>query len=162
MYEGRRQPLLPRRAFMHRIGRSAAISTALLAVSLGVGVAGYHGIAGLGWIDAILNASMILTGMGPVSQLSGDSAKLFASAYALFSGVVFIASAGVVVVPVAHRLLHRFHVEVDDDSPERGGERARPKLSPSKSEKADKTGKPDKPDQAETIPKPAAVEKSAK
>src|SRR3989442_761796 len=115
MYERRRQPLLPRRAFMRRVGRSTAVSTALLGVSLGVGVAGYHAIAGLGWVDAILNASMILTGMGPVSQLSGNAAKLFASAYALFSGVVFIASAGVVVAPIAHRLLHRFHVEVDDD-----------------------------------------------
>ena len=107
MYERRRQPLLPRPAFMRRVGHSVAVSTALLAVSLGVGVVGYHAIAGLGWIDALLNASMILTGMGPVSPMSSTGAKLFASAYALFSGVVF--------APLAHRLLHRFHVEVDDD-----------------------------------------------
>ena len=139
---------MPRRAFMRRFGRSVAVSTALLVVSLGVGVAGYHAIAGLGWIDAILNASMILTGMGPVSQLSGDGAKLFASGYALFSGVVFVASAGVVVAPLAHRLLHRFHVEVDDDPP--------PRLSKAKPNKiSDK-------DKVETIAKPTAVEKSAK
>ena len=75
---------------------------------------GYHLTAGLDWVDALLNASMILTGMGPVSPLATNGAKLFASAYALFSGVIFIASAGVAVGPVAHRFLHRFHLELDD------------------------------------------------
>ena len=97
------------------MGRSVAISSALIALSLGIGVVGYHLTAGLDRIDSLLNASMILTGMGPVSPLYGAGAKLFASGYALFSGVVFIASAGVAVAPVAHRFLHRFHVEVDDD-----------------------------------------------
>jgi hypothetical protein len=103
-----------RQEFMRHMGRSAAVSGALIAVSLGIGVLGYHVTAGLGWIDALLNASMILTGMGPVSPLTTDGAKLFASAYALFSGVIFIASAGVAVGPVAHRFLHRFHLELDD------------------------------------------------
>jgi hypothetical protein len=115
MYERRQQPMLPRPAFVRRVGRSVATSAVLIGVSLGVGIAGYHGIAGLGWVDAILNASMILTGMGPVAPLQGTGAKLFASAYALFSGVVFIASAGLVVAPVAHRFLHRFHVDLEDD-----------------------------------------------
>ncbi len=96
------------------MSRSLFVSSALIAVSLGVGVVGYHLTAGLDWVDALLNASMILTGMGPVSPLSTTGAKLFASAYALFSGVIFIASAGVAVGPVAHRFLHRFHVELDD------------------------------------------------
>jgi len=103
-----------RQEFARHMGRGIAISSALIAVSLGVGVVGYHLTAGLDWVDSILNASMILTGMGPVSPLPNDGAKLFASGYALFSGVIFIASAGVAVGPVAHRFLHRFHVELDD------------------------------------------------
>jgi hypothetical protein len=116
MFERKHQPLLSRRDFAGRVGRSAVVSAVLLGASLGVGVLGYHGLARLGWIDSILNASMILTGMGPVSPLPDPAAKLFASAYALFSGVIFIASAGVVVAPLAHRLLHRFHVELADES----------------------------------------------
>ena len=115
MYERRQQPMLPRAAFVRRVARSVGISTLLLGVSLGIGVVGYHAIAGLEWIDAVLNASMILTGMGPIAPLQGTGAKLFASAYALFSGVVFVATAGLVVAPVAHRFLHRFHVELGDD-----------------------------------------------
>ena len=103
-----------RQEFARHMGRGIAISSALIAISLGVGVLGYHLTAGLDWVDSILNASMILTGMGPVSPLPNDGAKLFASGYALFSGVIFIASAGVAVGPVAHRFLHRFHVELDD------------------------------------------------
>jgi len=107
-------PMPTRREFARHMGRGVAVSSALIAVSLGVGVLGYHATAGLDWIDALLNASMILTGMGPVTPLSTTGAKLFASAYALFSGVIFIASAGVLVGPVAHRFLHRFHLELDD------------------------------------------------
>jgi len=123
MFEQKHQPLLSRRDFAGRVGRSAVVSAVLLSASLGVGVLGYHRLARLGWIDSILNASMILTGMGPVSPLPDPAAKLFASAYALFSGVIFIASAGVVVAPLAHRLLHRFHVELADES-ERSGKHA--------------------------------------
>ena len=122
MFERKNQPLLSRRDFAGRVGRSAVVSAVLLGASLGVGVLGYHGLARLGWIDSILNASMILTGMGPVSPLPDPAAKLFASAYALFSGVILIASAGVVVAPLAHRLLHRFHVELADN--ERSGKHA--------------------------------------
>ena len=96
------------------MGRGILASSALIAISLGIGVVGYHLTAGLDWVDALLNASMILTGMGPVSPLATNGAKLFASAYALFSGVIFIASVGVAVAPVAHRFLHRFHLELDD------------------------------------------------
>ena len=75
------------------------------------GVMGYHWIGGLGWTDALLNASMILSGMGPVDRLSTTEAKLFASAYALFSGLVFIAIMGLVVSPIVHRVLHKFHID---------------------------------------------------
>jgi hypothetical protein len=119
MLEHRRQPLISHRDFVHRIGRSVGLSTLLIGGSLAIGVVGYHITGGLDWIDALLNASMILTGMGPVAQLSTTGAKLFASCYALFSGVIFIASISVVIAPLAHRFLHRFHVEVGGDDANR-------------------------------------------
>ena len=79
--------------------------------SLALGVMGYHWIARLGWVDAILNASMILAGMGPVDPLQGNAAKLFASAYAMFSGVMFLTSVGMLMTPVVHHFMHRFHLE---------------------------------------------------
>src|SRR5690349_17409411 len=117
MLEHHRQPLLSRRAFAWRVGRSALASAFIIGGSLSVGTLGYRYTAELPWIDALLNASMILTGMGPVSPLHSDAAKLFASAYALFSGVVFIASMGFVIAPIAHRLLHKFHLQTggEDD-----------------------------------------------
>ncbi len=78
--------------------------------ALAIGVAGYHWIAGLSWIDSFLNASMILGGMGPVNPLTTDSAKFFASCYALFSGIVFIGVMGIILMPVLHRVIHKFHV----------------------------------------------------
>ena len=100
------------------------VSALLIGVSLGVGVLGYRYTAGLSWIDALLNASMILTGMGPVSRLDSTGAKLFASGYALFAGVVFIASMGFVIAPIAHRLLHRFHLESEGKEGDRDGKDA--------------------------------------
>ena len=91
--------------------RTLGAASLLLIIALGLGVIGYHVVAKLGWIDALLNASMILTGMGPVAILATDAAKLFASAYALFSGVVFLTVTGIVLGPVVHRVLHRFHLE---------------------------------------------------
>ena len=116
MFESRHQPLLSRGAYLARVARGAVFGGLMLALSLGVGVLGYRYCVGLGWIDALLNASMILTGMGPVSPIHTDAGKLFASGYALFSGIVFLASSGVVFAPVLHRFLHRFHVEVDDEA----------------------------------------------
>ena len=94
---------------------SAALAGALIAFSLGLGMAGYHWIAGLGWVDALLNAAMILTGMGPVDPMRTTAAKLFASAYAIFSGVAFLTSVGVLLAPLAHRFLHHFHLEVEEE-----------------------------------------------
>ena len=114
MLERHHEQLLSTRAFAWRVARFAGMAGLLLLAALGIGVAGYHWIAGLGVVDAILNAAMILTGMGPVGELHGTAAKLFASAYALFSGIVFLSAAAVLVAPVAHRILHLFHVDDAD------------------------------------------------
>lgn len=103
-----------RRPFYHRFLLALALSGGLIVFSLGLGILGYHFIAGLNWVDSLLNAAMILTGMGPVNPLSADAAKLFASAYALFSGVVFITATGILLSPIFHRVLHRFHIEERD------------------------------------------------
>ena len=86
-------------------------SVMFVAVALGIGVLGYHFLGHLKWIDSLLNASMILGGMGPVDPLQSTAAKVFASCYALFSGLAVIGIAGVMLAPFAHRLLHRFHIE---------------------------------------------------
>jgi hypothetical protein len=111
MLERKHERLLPVGQFAWRVVRFAGIAGLLILFALGIGIAGYHWIAGLSLIDALLNASMILAGMGPVGELNGTSAKFFASAYALFSGLVFISVAGVLLTPLVHRILHHFHVE---------------------------------------------------
>jgi hypothetical protein len=115
-YEHPNQPLLPRRKFFVRMGRNALFATAIIAGSLAIGAVGYHVFAGLSWVDCILNASMILTGMGPIAPMKTDAAKLFASAYAVFSGVAFLTTIGVLFAPVAHRFLHRFHLDDENES----------------------------------------------
>lgn len=85
-----------------------------MAIALFLGICGYHFIAGFNWVDSLLEASMILGGMGPVRELSHDAAKIFASVYALFSGVIFIALMGIILSPVVHRVLHKFHVDEGD------------------------------------------------
>ena len=106
--------LLPRRAFWRRVFWYTLFANAFLAVSLGLGALGYHMIAGLAWVDALLNASMILTGMGPVDRLETDAAKLFATFYAIFSGVSFLTFCGVLFTPFYHRFIHRFHLDLGD------------------------------------------------
>ncbi len=91
----------------------------MLSFSLGLGIVGYHYCAGLTWLDSLLNASMILTGMGPVNELHTVAGKLFASFYALFSGVVFITSVAVLLAPVVNRFLHKFHLEFETPEDER-------------------------------------------
>jgi hypothetical protein len=113
MYEHRTERLLTRIEFLFRVARHFLISLGVIAAALGVGVLGYHFIEGLSWIDALVNASMILGGMGPVNDLNTIGGKLFASFYALFSGLIFIFIVGLLLAPFAHRLLHRFHWEVD-------------------------------------------------
>ena len=109
------KPLAPPHVFVRRLLASAAVGTALVIVSLAVGMAGYHGYEGLSWIDAFLNASMILSGMGPLLQPATTGGKLFAGFYALYSGLAVLVIAGVIFGPVVHRFLHRFHLEAKDD-----------------------------------------------
>ena len=97
---------------MRRVARHLLLALLVIALALGIGVFGYHFIAHLRWIDSLLNASMILGGMGPVDPLQSDAAKLFASFYALFSGLAFVGIASLMILPFAHRLLHRFHIGV--------------------------------------------------
>ncbi|MBY0399786.1 hypothetical protein K2X89_05790 [Myxococcota bacterium] len=114
MYEHQTEALLPLREFVLRVVRQILIAAGVVAAALAIGAAGYHGLEGLPWVDSILNAAMILGGMGPVDLLHSDAAKLFAAAYALFSGIVFIGVAGLILAPLFHRVLHRFHLELDD------------------------------------------------
>ena len=93
--------------------RSLALALGIIGVSLALGIVGYHYCAELSWLDALLNASMILTGMGPVNELHTTAGKLYASFYALFSGVVFITSVAVMLAPMVHRFLHKFHFELE-------------------------------------------------
>lgn len=114
MYEHKSRPLLKRWRFARRLLIHGVAAFLLMFVSLLIGVVGYHRIGGLGWVDSILNASMILGGMGPVDPLQSNAAKLFAAFYALFSGVVFLVVVGIMIAPMAHRLLHYLHLDEDD------------------------------------------------
>jgi hypothetical protein len=111
MYERRNSPLLSRAKFARRVLRHFLLALLVLGVGLGIGVVGYHSLAKLSWIDSLLNASMILGGMGPVDSLHSTASKIFASFYALFSGLAFVGIASLIVAPFAHRLLHRFHLD---------------------------------------------------
>jgi len=111
-----RQKVTPeqlRQRFRSHLARNAAISGGGLAVSLAVGMVGYRWLAPMTWIDAFLNASMLLGGMGPVTPLTNDTVKVFAGAYAIYCGVVFIATVGLVLAPIATHVLHRFHLDRD-------------------------------------------------
>jgi len=98
-----------------RLGRSIAIWFCLMLVGLAVGMAGYSGFEGMGWRDSYLNAAMILSGMGPVTELKTDGGKLFAGTYAIFSGLVIVLATGVVLSPIVQHVLHVFHADTDDD-----------------------------------------------
>lgn len=111
MYEHHHEPLISREAYLRRIAWSGGLSAAAILAALFLGVAGYHWIEGIPWVDSILNAAMILGGMGPVTELHTTAGKLFAAAYALFSGLMFIMVAGLLFAPVIHRFLHIFHLE---------------------------------------------------
>ena len=115
MFEHRKDRLLPRREFVLRLGWSVAAGGGLILISLSFGIIGYHTLAGLSWIDSFLDAAMILSGMGPLSPLHGNAAKLFAGCYAIYCGIALIATTGVILAPVIHRALHKFHLE-DDSS----------------------------------------------
>ena len=109
-FEHRHQPLASRHVFVRRLVRFIGYAVIFLSVSLSLGVLGYHYICGLSWVDAVLDASMILAGMGPVSPIPNDAGKYFASAYALFSGVAFLTTFSIIIAPVLHRVMHRLHL----------------------------------------------------
>jgi hypothetical protein len=111
MFETKKEKLLSWPKFLKRMALSGLLTSMIVAVALFAGILGYHFLAGLAWIDSLLNASMILTGMGPVDPMTTTSAKLFASAYALFSGVVFLSAMAIVLSPIFHRILHAFHLD---------------------------------------------------
>ncbi len=112
--EHRTAELSSRRVFLSRVFWYTLFGSVFLAASLGIGTVGYRVTAGLGWVDAFLNASMILTGMGPVDHLESDTAKIFAGCYAIFSGVSFLTFCGVLFTPFYHRFMHRFHLDLGE------------------------------------------------
>lgn len=114
MFEHRKQPLASRSDFTKRMLRFGALAAEILLFSLGIGVLGYHLFEGLPWLDSLLNASMLLGGMGPIAPLNTTAGKLFASFYALFAGLIILVAAGVMVTPILHRILHHFHLEIED------------------------------------------------
>lgn len=113
-YERHHEQLAPRSVFIKRLLAAELFALGLIAVALMIGIAGYHSVAGFQWLDSLLEASMILGGMGPIKELPNDGAKIFASIYALFSGLIFIGVMGLVLSPVVHRIMHKFHVDEKD------------------------------------------------
>jgi hypothetical protein len=109
MYEARHQHLLSRAAFMRRVAGHLFVALAVLVLSLAIGVSGYHGFEHLPYVDAFLNAAMLLGGMGPVDLPHTEAGKVFAALYALYSGIVFLLVSTILVAPFVHRFLHRLH-----------------------------------------------------
>lgn len=114
IFERHNQPLISRKAYLRRQGKHFLIVLAIIGGSLFMGMCGYHFIEKQSWIDAMLNASMLLGGMGPVDPLHTVAGKFFASFYALYSGIVFLVIAGVLFAPAFHRMLHHFHLDLED------------------------------------------------
>src|ERR1043165_7957853 len=114
MFENKTEQLLPLLKFARRLALSLALAVAVLAAGLSIGLLGYHFIAGFAWIDAFLESSMILTGMGPVGVLPSNAAKIFSAVYALFSGLVFLSVMAITITPLFHRFLHKFHLDEED------------------------------------------------
>jgi hypothetical protein len=115
VYERSSQPVISLRAFLIRLARHGVLALLVIAASLVIGMLGYISLAGMNAVDAFLNASMILGGMGPVRELTTDGSKIFAGVYALYSGVVFLVVAGILLAPVVHRIMHSLHVDEAGD-----------------------------------------------
>ena len=109
-FERHHQPMPPLAHFLGRLLLYFAMSNLLVAGSLGIGMLGYRHFEGMSWLDAFLNASMIMSGMGPAQSLSSSAGKLFAGCYALYAGLVLVTAVGLLAAPLFHRLLHRFHL----------------------------------------------------
>ena len=113
-FEHHHERLAPRRVFIRRVIAYLTLSALIISASLGIGILGYHLTEGLSWLDSLLNASMILGGMGPVDPMHTVAGKVFASFYALFSGMVFLVAVGVLIAPVVHRFLHQLQAAPED------------------------------------------------
>lgn len=111
MFEPSHQPLATHSAFFSRVAYSFLMGVFFLLLSLIAGMFGYHHFESLSWLDSFLNASMILSGMGPVASPQTVEGKIFASLYAIFSGIAFLLIMGIIAAPIIHRFLHRFHIE---------------------------------------------------
>ena len=122
-YEHYTEPVLPFELWLFRVARSMWLAVIVVGISLAIGITGYHLLGDLPLVDATLEASMILGGMGPVATMNSDAVKLFASAYALFSGLVLLSTMGILIAPWLHRMLHNFHK--DRRSLNRGGHKRR-------------------------------------
>ena len=123
MFEHRLMPLLPWPAFRARLQQTIVFGLSLILASLAIGMLGYHLIAKQSWPDSFLNAAMILSGMGPIGDLKSTGAKIFAGVYALYSGLALISIAGIVLAPIIHRFLHKFHIEAEQKA---AGEESNP------------------------------------
>lgn len=126
MYEHRSEPLLTRPAFIRRFAQHGGVAGLITLVSLLMGTIGYHLLAAQAWIDSFLNSAMLLGGMGPVGEIGPPAGKLFAAFYALYAGFVFIVVAGLLIAPLFHRILHRFHLEIEEEKQRRARPAARP------------------------------------
>ena len=115
LFEHKHEELAPLGVFVKRVFASLGIAICLIGLALMIGIVGYHWLGGFNWVDSLLEASMILGGMGPVNKLANDHVKVFASFYALFSGLIFIAVMGVVLSPIVHRFLHKFHLDEEGE-----------------------------------------------
>jgi hypothetical protein len=125
-WEKRGHALLPMPAFLRRMAFHFLLGCMFIALSLGIGMAGYAWLEGMGWTESFLNASMILSGMGPASALRTTAGKWFAGAYALYSGIAFLAVTALLYAPLLHRLLHRFHADEKDLLLDETGEQSKP------------------------------------
>lgn len=114
MFEKRHHPLASANVFSQRLLSNGLLALGTIVVALAIGMAGYMGFEAMGFIDAFANAAMILSGMGPLTPLLTDGGKIFAGFYAIFCGLLIFGVAGLILAPVFHRILHRFHVEDDD------------------------------------------------
>ncbi len=113
MYEHKKQPIVSKNEFYLRLLKHFGFAILLIAISLLIGMCGYHYLGELSWIDAFVDASMILSGMGPVSPLANHAVKLFAGFYAIYSGLLFISLIAIILIPIVHRILHKFHIPSD-------------------------------------------------
>jgi|SRR5437016_11052973 len=119
-FEHKNEPMASRRVFASRVGRNTSVAFLVILVSLAIGIAGYMSLERMGFIDGLLNASMILSGMGPAAELKTDAGKIFASVYAIASGVLLFVIAGLMLAPVYHRMIHRFHLDEEGAEPDDG------------------------------------------